>query len=232
MKNQYIKSILSSVLLVSFALVPVSAVLADENEDLNSSSTSTTTKYERGGDKKEEGNNNEWNNGSSTASSTIKGDDRKEKEDKNDKKDEKDNKKHGEKFKIDSAKITENLLKLSDKLGTLGTQIKAIVNDQASSSNAIASAVSRAEERGAFKTFLLGADYKNLGQVISEVAKTQARINQLDNQVSKMASSTDKTAVLANIQTLKDQTVALETFVKDNINKFSLFGWFTKRFNK
>ena len=228
MKNLKIKSILSSVLLASFALAPVSAVLANENENTNSSSTPTTTKYEREGDKKEEGNNNEWKNGTSTAPSTLNDEDK----DKKDEKNKNGNNKYGDKFRLGVASTSQNLLKIADKLGAIGAEIRAIVNNQASSSDAIASAVSKVEGRGAFKTFLIGADYKNLGQVISEVAKTQNKLNQLDNQVSKMASSTDKTAVLANIQSLKDQIATLETFIKDNINKFSLFGWFAKRFTK
>ena len=127
------------------------------------------------------------------------------------------------KKQMDSA--TQAILNLSTKLGTLGTQIKAIVNGQASSTDAVTQAVSKEDGRGGWDKFIFGADPKNLGVIISQVSIMQARVSQLDKQVSKMASSTDKTTVLANIQTLKDQITTLEQYVKDNINKFSLFGW-------
>ena len=121
--------------------------------------------------------------------------------------------------------VTQTLLNLSKKLGTLGTQIKAIVEGQASSTDAISQAVSKEEGRGGWDKFIFGADPKNLGVIISQVSIMQARVSQLDRQVSKMATSTDKTTAVASIQTLKDQIVTLEQYVKDNINKFSLFGW-------
>jgi len=235
-----IKSVLGSVLLASFTLVPVSMVLANENGDTTSSSTATTTKYERERDnehsnfssstlrilKNREGDNKDWKNGSSTASSTAKH------EDKNNDKNKNGNNRYGDKFKLNVASTTQSLLNIANKLGILGDQIKAIVNGQASSTDVITSAINKEEGRGAFRTFLFGADYRNLGTVISEVSKMQANINQLDNKIAKMASSTDKTALIANVQTLKDQITTLEQYVKDNINKFSLFGWFMQRFNK
>jgi hypothetical protein len=229
-----IKSVLGSVLLASFALAPVSMVLANENGDVNSTSTATTTKMIKVERKDGRGymppafsssslnREGDWKNSSSTASSTAKHED----------KNKNGNNRYGDKFKLNVASTTQSLLNIANKLGTLGDQIKAIVNGQASSTDVITSAINKEEGRGAFKTFLFGADYRNLGTVISEVSKMQANINQLDNKIAKMASSTDKTALIANVQTLKDQITTLEQYVKDNINKFSLFGWFMQRFNK
>lgn len=134
-----------------------------------------------------------------------------------------------EMVKRQMASTTDRILALTTKLGKIGTEIKSVVEGQASSSVAIAEAIAKAEGRSGLKRFFLGSDYKNLGQVISEAAKTSARINQLDNQISKMASSTEKTALVESVTSLKTQVAELEQYVKDNVNKFSLFGWFTKR---
>ena len=236
MKNQ-IKSILGSVLLASFTLAPVTAVLANENEDASSSGPATSTKVVkvlREGDRgymppvfssSSLNRSADWKDlkkASSTATSTIKH------EDKN-KKDEKKNNRYGDKFKVDVASTTQKLLDIANKLGAIGTQIKAIVAGQASSTDVVAQAINKEDGRGFFHKFLFGADLKNLGAVISQVSVMQARINQLDNKISKMASSTDKTALITNVQTLKDQVATLEKYVKDNINSFSLFGWLTKK---
>ena len=137
-----------------------------------------------------------------------------------------------EMVKRQMASTTDRLLNLSTKLGKLGVDIKAAVEAQASSSLVITSAMTKVEARSAFKTFFLGSDYKNLGQMVSEAAKTTARINQIESQVSKMSSSTDKTALVESLTELKTQSAELEAYVKENEGKFSLFGWFTKRFNK
>jgi hypothetical protein len=60
----------------------------------------------------------------------------------------------------------------------------------------------------------------------------QAEITQLTGQISGVASSTDKTTALTDIQNLKDQMSSLNQYVKNNNSKFSLFGWFVKKFNK
>jgi len=238
-----ITSILGSVLLASVTLVPVATVLAEESTStvgtttVATSTVATTSKpikverrdgrgymppafssssLNRPADWKD------LKKASSTATSTVKH------EDKN-KKDEKKNNRYGDKFKIDVASTTQKLLDIANKLGALGTEIKAIVAGQASSSDVVAAAINKEEVRGGFAKFLFGADLKNLGAVISQVSVMQARINQLDNKISKMASSTDKTALIANVQTLKDQVATLEKYVKDNINSFSLFGWLTKK---
>jgi archaellum component FlaC len=280
MKNKKITSILSSVLLASFALVPVSAVFADDSTSTATTTnevtatatttevtvvattttvapaslTATSSKNFRYGfkgpmDQKKielknllntkkdkikdirgeikdlrnaSGTRPDWKNGSTTASSTIreqqmakKMQERKDAQIKNN---------------IDN--ITKNLTTIAGNLGSLGTEIKAIVAGQASSSDAIAQAVAKEDSRGTFAKFMFGADPKNLGTIISQVSIMQARINQLNNQISKLATSTDKTALITNVQTLKDQIATLEQYVKDNINSFSLFGWFVQKFNK
>lgn len=137
-----------------------------------------------------------------------------------------------EEMKRKMASTTEKLSVLSTRLTKLGVDIKASVSAQASSSLVITSAMTKVEARSAFKTFLLGSDYKNLGELVSEAAKTTSRINQIENQISKMASTSDKTALVASLAELKTQAATIEQYVKDNEGKFSLFGWLAKRFNK
>jgi hypothetical protein len=293
-----ITSILSSVLLVSFTLVPVSAVLADESTSTSTSSAAATTNIIVGNDrdvhgcigsagyswcevknkclrpweekcvatttpvlvppqgpfgglknfidqKKAEikdlmnakkdikseikdlrkatgtrpdmrnatGSKEDWRNGSSTASTTRADMEKKQQERKD------------AMIKKNIDDITQNLTNVAAKLGALGTEIKAIVSGQASSSDAISQAVSKEDGRGFWGKFIFGADPKNLGVIVSQVSIMQARVNQLNNQISKLATSTDKTTLVTNVQALKDQIVTLEQYVKDNINSFSLFGW-------
>ena len=193
----------------------------DGNKDMRwGTSTASTTKMRFEKDLK---------NASSTATSTWK-----EHGTSTDRENVKKNEKkgHGDKFKMDAAKTADTIAKIAAKLGVLGTEIKDLANAQASSSVTVADTVNKIEGRNPFKTFFIGADYKNLGALMSQVAQSQARLNQLENQVSKMASSTDKATLTDSINTLKQDIASLETFIKDNINKFSLFGWFVQKFNK
>jgi hypothetical protein len=257
MKNKKITLVLSSVVLASATLMPVSMVLAEESTSTVSSATSTSgainPAWMRGGakdireqkraeikdirkEKRDEikDRRDEMRDAWKNATSSPRGDWRNAtsslrfEEMKKIMQDKKEARK-AEMMKNQMASTSEKLLNLSAKLGTLGAQIKAVVEGQASSSEAIVNAISKVEGRGSLKTFLLGSDYKNLGQIISQVSLTQARIVQIENQISKMATSTEKTAAQESVQSLKDQIATLEQYVKDNINKFSLFGWLTKK---
>lgn len=255
-----IKTLLSSVLLASFAVAPVSVAFAEDSSvsvsatvqatsasstvtvsatttsgelrDINEQKREAMQKIE--GDRREEMQKiNEQHKeaiknlkervkgeredvkASSTASSTEVRKERREDE-----------------MKRKMASTTEKLSTLATRLSKLGVDIKAAVAAQASSSLVITSSMTQVEARSAFKTFLLGTDYKNTGKLVSEAAKTTARINQIENQVSKMASSTDKAALVASLAELKTQEATIEQYVKDNESKFSLFGWLAKRFEK
>lgn len=128
-------------------------------------------------------------------------------------------------------RANKNIEKISERLGTLGDKIKAVVEEQASSTDIISEAMAKSENRGVFAKFIFGSDYKNLGNIVSEGTRAQARIAQIEKEISKMATSSDKTALLESLQDQKDQIAELEQYVKDNINKFSLFGWIVQKFN-
>ena len=88
------------------------------------------------------------------------------------------------------------------------------------------------EARNWLKTFLLGTDYKNIGMIRSEIAKTQNRINKLTRLLDSMTTSTGSVTTSEQIQNLVQAQTKLSDFIKQNEDKFSLFGWFVKLFNK
>lgn len=244
MKNKKISSILCSLVVLSFALIPVSLVFADDSTSTTiatatSTVNATTTRMQRMGNKNFRGmppafsssslnRPANWKNasttrsgfryGSSTASSTMM--------------------MHpifdqfGINFKMNIASSTQSLLGIANSLGALGDQIKTLVADQASSTNTIAAAVTKVDSRNPFENFLIGPDYSNLNSIMNQINMLQAEITQLTGQISGVASSTDKTTALTDIQNLKDQMSSLNQYVKNNNSKFSLFGWFVKKFNK
>jgi len=231
----------SSFLLVSFGFVP--CVFANE---INSTSTMPEIRHEF--DKPSEGMERNRIMGTSSSTSTkpkmerkddfklasgIASSTLKEHSTTTNSMDRKDNKNnHSNKHRENSKNLVQDLLKLSDKIGNLGTNIKAIANEQASSTEVAAEAIEKVEGRSGFKTFLIGTDYKNLGTVISEINKTENRLNQLKNEIQKIASSTEKVAAETQIVTLEKELNDLKQFVTDNQTKFSLFGWVVKMFNK
>lgn len=129
--------------------------------------------------------------------------------------------------------FVQNLLKTADKRQDgIGEQVRQVAKEQDDSEASTTEAIKQVEERGSFKTFLIGTDYKNIGVIRSQIAKTKARIEQLSRLFDQMPSSTISASTTEQLQSLKQTEDKLTGFVTQNENKFSLFGWFMRLFSK
>ena len=131
------------------------------------------------------------------------------------------------------ATFVQGLLDVADKeQGGIGDQVKVIANEQNDSKDNVADAIDKVQNRSKVKTFLIGTDYKNIGQLRSEMVKTGNQIDQLKRLLDKTTNAESKTALQAQIQALEQEQQKINDFLKANESKFSLFGWFIKLFNK
>ena len=74
----------------------------------------------------------------------------------------------------------------------------------------------------------MGTDYENLGTLRSEVVQTRNRLEQLDRLMENVQNEGDKTELQNQIQTLEQEQTRIESFIKAQEGKFSLFGWLAK----
>lgn len=131
------------------------------------------------------------------------------------------------------ATFVQNLLKSTDKNeGGIGEQVRQVAKDEDDSEATTTEAIKEIENRSSFKTFLIGTDYKNIGVIRSQVAKTEAHIDQLNRLIDTMPTSTIATSTAEQLSSLKQTEDKLKQFITDNENKFSLFGWFVRLFTK
>lgn len=135
----------------------------------------------------------------------------------------------GEEHRSQVADSVHKLLNVADHNGKLGEEIRKIAHEQASSSEDVLEAIDKVEKRGKLKTFLIGTDYKNLGALRSEIAKTEARLEALKREMDKFIPL-EQTVIETEISKLEDEQDKLESFVEDNEEVFSLFGWAIKLF--
>lgn len=127
------------------------------------------------------------------------------------------------------ANFVQTLVRVADREGGIGEQVRVIAQQQNQSASTTAVALEKVENRGKIKTFLIGSDYKNLGALRSELVQTRNRIEQLTRLADK-ATSADKADLLQQIKNLQQEQTWIENFIKTNENKFSLFGWLVKLF--
>ncbi len=130
------------------------------------------------------------------------------------------------------AAMVKSLLAVADREGGIGSDVRGIARMQSDSASTSAEAIAKIEGRGPIKTFLVGSDYKNMGQIRSEIEMTQNNVHRLKNLLMKTASSTDRIELVTQIRALENSQKQLDAFVKAHENSFSLLGWVAKMFSK
>ncbi len=140
-----------------------------------------------------------------------------------------DNSGLGEEHRSEVANFVRGLLLVADRNGGLGEEIRNIAREQASSSEDVAEAVERVEERSKLKIFLIGTDYKNLGEIRSELVKTESRVEKLKREMERLIPYEQK-EIEAEIVKIESEREELLKFIEDNESQFSLFGWLVKLF--
>lgn len=138
----------------------------------------------------------------------------------------------GEEHRSIVADVVLSLKALADRDGGIGEEVRKVAQEQASSSEHAAEAMAKVEARSVLLTFLFGADFKNLGTLRSELATTQNHIDQLTRAKAKAVSADVKAGIDAQISALQKANADASAFVEAHADTFSVFGWFTRLFNK
>lgn len=130
-----------------------------------------------------------------------------------------------------TTKFIKGLLNVADKQkGETGEQVRVIAQEQGQNEEKIADKIDAIQKRNKIKTFLIGADYKNVGALRSEMVKTRNRIEKLKRLTEQTTDEADKTALQTQITDMEIEQTNTETFLQTNESKFSLFGWVRKLF--
>ena len=124
--------------------------------------------------------------------------------------------------------IVKALLSAAARDGGIGAEVRLVAQSQNDSASTTVKAMTEVEKRGFLKKFLFGSDYKNIGQLRSEMVKTQNDVEKLEKLVLRATDAQAKTELDAQITALEATQAKLEAFVKANESSFSLFGWLKK----
>ena len=142
----------------------------------------------------------------------------------------------GEQHRASTTRVVQELNKVAAKAAAVRDEVKSVADEEDTVSKSASEKIKAAESRNGFMTFLIGAGYKNLGALRSELMTTQNRIERLTKALDRVATTSTGTSTRAELETqiseLKTILARAETFVKNQQGKFSLFGWMVRMFNK
>lgn len=128
------------------------------------------------------------------------------------------------------ANFVQSLLAIADREGGIGQEVRVIANQQNDIKDRAADLIYAVENRNKVKTFFIGASYKNLGELRSQMVQTRNQIEQLKRLMERVENQGDKTELQNQIQILEQEEVKTNEFIAQNESKFSLFGWAVKLF--
>ncbi|MDD3487379.1 MAG: hypothetical protein PHF35_03320 [Candidatus Moranbacteria bacterium] len=129
-----------------------------------------------------------------------------------------------------AATLMEDLSSVADSVEesgdeAAGKKIRVLAAQQSAAEESAASSIEAVENRSKIKTFLLGSDYENLGQLRSEYVQTRNRIRQLTQLMEGVTDDGAKDLLQEQIRTLTEEQTNMDNFITNEEGKFSLFGW-------
>jgi len=127
-----------------------------------------------------------------------------------------------------AANFVQSLQDIAGREAGIGEQVRTIAQQQNQSESATVQAIEKVQSRNKIKAFLIGTDYKNLGTLRSEMVQTRNRLEQLNRLMENVQNEGDKTELQNQIKTLEEEQAKIESFIKAQEGKFSLFGWLAK----
>lgn len=126
---------------------------------------------------------------------------------------------------------TESLNRVAERMNNpeIGEQVRTMVQSHEKVQVRTKTAIQNMSKRNKALKFLIGPDYKNAGQVRSDVVGLRNDIDQLE-KLKEDATTTDAEDIQVAIDELKVEADSLDTQIQEQTSGFSLFGWLAKRF--
>ncbi len=138
---------------------------------------------------------------------------------------------NAEQHRSSVANFVQSLLQVADREGEMGQQVRVIAQQQNQSASITIQAMEKVQTRSNIKTFFFGSDYKNLGTLRSEIVQTRNRLEQLNTLMENVQNEGEETELQNQIEILEQEQTKIESFIKAEEGRFSLFGWLVKWFN-
>jgi len=108
-----------------------------------------------------------------------------------------------------------------------GEQVRSVVQNHEKVQVRTMTALQQMSQRNQVLKFMIGPDYKNAGQVRSDVVSLRNDINKLE-QIKEESLPADTGDIQGAIDELQAEADSLETRLTEQLSGFSLFGWLVK----
>lgn len=114
----------------------------------------------------------------------------------------------------------------------LKKQVEEVIAQEEANQEQATKAIEEVENDGAVKKFIVGPDYKNLGQLRSTLVHNRNQIRQMTMAINTLSQNGgDTTALAAQLATLTQERERIKSIITTNQDSFSLLGWVSRFIN-
>jgi len=125
---------------------------------------------------------------------------------------------------LDDVAVSENI----EGNAEAGEELQEIVETEEEMVEDVAEIIEEIEEESKLKTFLIGADYKNLGNLKSSLVHNRNQIRKLTKTTVKVQSEENNLAVQEQLIVLTQERERIKDVIEENESQFSILGWIRK----
>ena len=130
------------------------------------------------------------------------------------------------------ANAVHEMLRVADRSGGIGQQIKLVAQNQENNHEQMENQLDVVKNRGKLKKFFFGPDYKNLNSVEEKLANHDTKLNELKSLALELTNEDDIALLEDQINIMEQVRTELTEEVLTEKKGFSLFGWLNKMFTK
>jgi hypothetical protein len=127
-------------------------------------------------------------------------------------------------------RANESLTRVAERSNNpeIGQQLRVMTEEHQEIQTKTQTAMKNMSQRNTALKFFLGPDYKNAGEVRSNLVNLRNDISKLET-LKETANEEDMEDIDAAITELKAEADSLDTQLEEELSGFSLFGWLAQR---
>ncbi len=135
--------------------------------------------------------------------------------------------------KVNIETVVENLEEIAEEEEIVedpevGEDIGEVAEDEEEVQEEVTDAIIAIESRNKFKKFLVGTDYKHLGQLRKNLVHNRNQIRKLNKATEGVEEGEEREALEEQLTTLTQERERVKTVIEENEEGFSILGWIFK----
>lgn len=126
------------------------------------------------------------------------------------------------------ASAVQEMLKIADRNGGIGQQVRIIAQNQNQNQENLGKNVENIQSRGGFMKLLVGPDYGQIKDSQKILEQNKEQIRQLNQIKTKLSNEEDEQQLQQQIMILEQANQEIASELEKTQTGFSLFGWLNK----